>query len=84
MNAGASSHVGGPIIDKILDDTPAVMAAMSGDLAKRRLCYQEEIADAVAFHASASASHVDGHTLVVDGGSSLQLANTPFIEQSPE
>lgn len=59
-------------------------AAMLGDLASRRLADLEEVADAVAFLASASASYVNGHTLVVDGGSSLQLANTPFVEQSPK
>ena len=44
----------------------------------RRLVDPEEVVDAVVFLASSSASYVNGHTLVVDGGSSLQLANRPF------
>ena len=69
------------MINKFLEDTPTMKAAILGDLATRRLADPEEVADAVAFLASASASYVNGHTLVVDGGSSLQLANTPFVEE---
>ena len=66
------------MMNKFLDEVPALKTTMLGDLAMRRLVEPEEVADAVAFLASASASYINGHTLVVDGGASLQLANTPF------
>ena len=66
------------MMNKFLDQAAAVKDSMLGDLAMRRLVDPEEVADAVVFLISTSASYVNGHTLVVDGGSSLQLANTPF------
>ena len=78
VNAVAPSFVSGPLMNKFLDQAPAVKAAMLGDLAPRRLVDPEEVADAVVFLASSSASFVNGHTLVVDPSSSLQLSNTPF------
>ena len=68
------------MMNKFLDEAPAVKASMLGDLAMGRLVDPEEVADAVVFLASSSASYVNGHTLVVDGGSSLPLANTPFSD----
>lgn len=65
-------------MNQFLDAAPALKATMLGDLAMDRLVDPAEVADAVVFLASASASYVNGHTLVVDGGASLQLANTPF------
>ena len=66
------------MINKFLDEAPSMKAMMLGDLANGKLVDPEEVADAVVFLASVSASYINGHTLVVDGGSSLQLANTPF------
>ncbi|PYH84785.1 NAD(P)-binding protein [Aspergillus uvarum CBS 121591] len=73
-----NQHRGGPMMEQFLDQAPAVKAAMLGDLPMRRLAGPEEVADAVWFLASPAASYVNGHTLVVDGGSSLQLSNQPF------
>ncbi|RAH84814.1 oxidoreductase [Aspergillus japonicus CBS 114.51] len=78
INAVAPSYVTGPMMEQFLDQAPAVKAAMLGDLPMRRLADPEEVADAVVFLASPAASYVNGHTLVVDGGSSLQLSNQPF------
>ncbi|OQD63442.1 hypothetical protein PENPOL_c009G09881 [Penicillium polonicum] len=78
INAVAPSYVSGPMMDKFLDGAPAVKDAMLGDLPMRRLANPEEVADAVVFLASQAASYINGHTLVVDGGSSLQLSNQPF------
>lgn len=66
------------MMDKFLGEVPELKASMLGDLAMGRLVDPEEVADAVVFLASASASYVNGHTLIVDGGSSLHLANRPF------
>ena len=80
INAVAPSYVAGPMMNKFLDDAPAIKASMLGDLPIGRLADPEEVADAVVFLSSASASYINGHTLVVDGGASLQLANAPFTD----
>lgn len=61
------------MINKVLDDVPGLKASMLRDLAIPRPADPEEVADAVVFLASTSASYVNGHTLVVDGGSSLLM-----------
>ncbi|KAL1863749.1 putative secondary metabolism biosynthetic enzyme [Paecilomyces lecythidis] len=78
INAVAPSYVSGPMINKFFDEAPEAKKAMLGDLAMDRLAEPEEVADAVVFLASSAASYINGHTLVVDGGTSLQLANQPF------
>lgn len=78
MNAVAPSYVSGPMMNEFLDKMPDLRATMLGDLPLGRLVDPDEVADAVLFLASTSASYVNGHTLVVDGGASLQLSNTPF------
>ncbi|KAL8823889.1 MAG: hypothetical protein Q9191_005467 [Dirinaria sp. TL-2023a] len=80
INAVAPSYVSGPMMDKFMDDVPGLRDAMESSLALGRLADPGEVADAVAFLCSASASYINGHTLVLDGGSSLQLANTPFSD----
>ena len=67
-------------MDTFLEENPPLMKQMLGDLAMGRLVEPEEVAQAVLFLASPLASYINGHTLVVDGGSSLQLANTPFSD----
>ncbi|KAK8030028.1 hypothetical protein PG993_011319 [Apiospora rasikravindrae] len=78
VNAVAPSYVSGPMMDQFLEASPEVKKAILGDLSMGRLARPGEVADAVAFLASPASSYVNGHTLVVDGGASLQLANTPF------
>ncbi|KAK6836737.1 NAD(P)-binding protein [Apiospora arundinis] len=78
VNAVAPSYVSGPMMDQFLQSSPEVKKQMLGDLPMGRLAFPAEVADAVAFLASPASSYVNGHTLVVDGGGSLQLANTPF------
>ncbi|KAI0840951.1 short-chain dehydrogenase/reductase SDR [Hypoxylon sp. FL0890] len=82
INAVAPSYVSGPMMDQFLEAAPEVKKAMLGDLPMGRLVRPSEVADAVAFLASPVSSYVNGHTLVVDGGASVALANTPFGEKS--
>jgi len=78
INAVAPSYVSGPMMDLFLESSPEVKKGMLGDLPMGRLAKPTEVADAVAFLASPASSYVNGHTLVVDGGGSLALSNTPF------
>jgi NAD(P)-dependent dehydrogenase (short-subunit alcohol dehydrogenase family) len=78
INAVAPSYVSGGMMDTFLEQSPPLKKQLLGDLPMGRLVDPEEVADAVLFLASPCSSYINGHTLVVDGGASLQLANTPF------
>jgi len=80
VNAVAPSYVSGGMMDTFLEQSPSLKEHILGDLAMGRLVDPEEVADAVMFLCSPFASYINGHTLVVDGGSSLQLANSPFTD----
>ncbi|KAI5925515.1 hypothetical protein F4810DRAFT_658977 [Camillea tinctor] len=82
VNAVAPSYVSGPMMDQFLEASPEVKNALLGDLPMGRLVNPGEVADAVAFLASPASSYLNGHTLVVDGGASLPLSNTPFGQRS--
>jgi 3-oxoacyl-[acyl-carrier protein] reductase len=68
------------MMESILEQSPALKTQILGDLAMGRLAEPEEVANVVAFLGSSHSSYVNGHTLVLDGGSSLQLANAPFTD----
>lgn len=78
VNAVAPSYVSGSMIDEFLANSPEVKKTLFGDLPMKRLVGPGEVADAVVFLASSASSYVNGHTLVVDGGASLSLSNSPF------
>lgn len=78
VNAVAPTYVLGPMMDEFLAASPEFKKIMLGDLPMKRLVGPGEVADAVAFLASSASSYVNGHTLVVDGGASLPLSNSPF------
>lgn len=78
VNAVAPSYVSGPMMDQFLEASPEAKESLLGDLPMGRLVTPREVADVVAFLVSPASSYVNGHTLVVDGGASLALSNTPF------
>ncbi|KAI0533063.1 hypothetical protein GGR58DRAFT_136258 [Xylaria digitata] len=78
VNAVAPSYVSGPMMNEFLAASPEFKKVMLGDLPMKRLVGPGEVADAVVFLASSASSYVNGHTLVVDGGASLPLSNSPF------
>ena len=78
INAVARFYMSGQMMDKLLNEHPDLKPFMLGELAMGRFVDPEEVADAIVFLASNSASYINGHTLVVDGGTSLQLAKAPF------
>ena len=80
VNAVAPTFVASPKMDGFLNENAEFKAAVLGDMAMGRLIEPEEVADAVIFLLSRSASCTDGQTLVLDGGSTLQLANRPFTD----
>ncbi|KAI1302737.1 3-oxoacyl-reductase [Xylaria venustula] len=81
---GHSSQCCRPIVcfgsygGRVFAASPEVKNVMLGDLPMKRLVGPGEVADVVAFLASSVSSYVNGHTLVVDGGASLPLSNSPF------
>ncbi|KAF2877542.1 hypothetical protein BDV95DRAFT_559512 [Massariosphaeria phaeospora] len=78
INAVAPSYVSGGMMDTFLEQSPNLKQQILGDLAMGRLANPKEVSEAVLFLASSMSSYINGHTLVLDGGSSLQLANTLF------
>lgn len=84
VNAAAPSYVSRPKMDKFLAEAPEVEKAIPGDLPMDRLVTVFEAAAADVFLASSSASHINDHTLVVDGAASLQLSKQPFKDDQGE
>jgi 3-oxoacyl-[acyl-carrier protein] reductase len=54
--------------DQVLRDDPAMYARTVASIPRGQMGSPEEVADVVAFLASARASHVNGATVLVDGG----------------
>ncbi|MCJ1331416.1 hypothetical protein MMC10_008106 [Thelotrema lepadinum] len=73
VNAVAPAYIFGEDMNTYRNYVPASKDLKSLDLPMGRLGRPYEVANAVVFLASFSASYINGHTLVVDGGVSLQL-----------
>ncbi|CAN5227470.1 3-oxoacyl-[acyl-carrier-protein] reductase [soil metagenome] len=69
VNAVAPGYVRTSGFDRRMSTgDPGIVAELERDIPLGRLCRPEEIASAICFLASADASYVTGHCLVVDGG----------------
>lgn len=71
VNAVAPGRTKTPILDEVTSENPELEQQWLGQVPQARLFEPEEIADAVAFLASDSASAITGHTLLVDGGHTI-------------
>jgi NAD(P)-dependent dehydrogenase (short-subunit alcohol dehydrogenase family) len=69
VNAVAPTVTRSPLAEQAMKDSPALREAVrTKNLLRRDLAEPEEISAPVIFMASAAASMITGHTLVVDGG----------------
>lgn len=66
------------MIDKLLEEAPAIKDGMLGDLPLGRLADPEEVADTVTFLCSGLSSYINGHTLIIDGGASCALSKGAY------
>jgi NAD(P)-dependent dehydrogenase (short-subunit alcohol dehydrogenase family) len=72
VNAVAPGFTRTPLVEQGLRDGSLREDWMIGEVPMRRLASASEIANVVRFLASDEASYVTGHTLVVDGGWTIQ------------
>jgi NAD(P)-dependent dehydrogenase (short-subunit alcohol dehydrogenase family) len=68
VNAVAPGLVRTPTAARLIAVHPAGEAAMLAAVPQARWCEPEEVAEAVIFLCSESASHITGHVMPVDGG----------------
>ncbi len=91
VNAICPGHIVTESIQaRMWDDNPSGFAFFEEQYPLRRCGKPEEIASAIAFLCSEQASFITGHTLVVDGGLSIQLQENlgvrlaQYMQKNPE
>ncbi len=83
VNAVAPGHIVTEAIQKVMwDANPSGRDFFAAQYPVGRVGRPEDIASAVAFLCSDDASFITGHTLVVDGGLSVQLQENFGVEQA--
>ena len=75
VNCVAPGHVRTPLTS-VWEQFPDVFDPVARAIPLGRIGHADEVAEAVLFLASARASYITGHTLVIDGGISLPQAGT--------
>jgi meso-butanediol dehydrogenase/(S,S)-butanediol dehydrogenase/diacetyl reductase len=82
-NAIAPGHIATEVIEQVLwDKNPTGRAFFAAQYPVGRVGTPDDIASAVAFLCSEDASFITGHTLVVDGGLSVQLQENFGVDQA--
>ena len=72
VNAVCPAVVATPMFDRYTKGDAALAAELEGALPMKRLIDPQEVAAAVLWLSSESASYLNGHALVIDGGLSIQ------------
>lgn len=72
VNAVCPAIVDTPMVDRFTNGDAEVVAALTAQYPIKRLLDPQEVADAVLWLCSDKASYLNGHSLVMDGGFSIQ------------
>ncbi|KAL9599942.1 MAG: hypothetical protein Q9219_003504 [cf. Caloplaca sp. 3 TL-2023] len=80
VNAVAPTYVEGRMLDAYAKSVPGLKEKICNTHALGRLLTEEEVADTVVFLTSGAASYMNGQTLVLDGGTSLNLGTTHYSD----
>ena len=73
VNAIAPGHIVTEGIQKVWEQNPTGLQFLENQYPLRKTGVPDDIADGIAFLCSDQASFITGHTLVIDGGLSIQL-----------
>lgn len=72
VNAVCPAIVATPMVDRFTKGDAGVVAALTAQYPIKRLLDPQEVADAVLWLCSEKTSYLNGHSLVMDGGFSIQ------------
>ena len=72
VNAVCPAIVDTPMVERFTKGDAEVVAALTAQYPMKRLLDPQEVADAVLWLCSDKASYLNGHSLVMDGGFSIQ------------
>jgi NAD(P)-dependent dehydrogenase (short-subunit alcohol dehydrogenase family) len=82
VNAIAPGHIVTEGIQKVWEQNPTGLQFLENQYPLRKTGVPDDIADGIAFLCSDQASFITGHTLVIDGGLSIQLQEKFGIRQA--
>ena len=82
VNAIAPGHIVTEGIQKVWEQNPTGLQFLENQYPLQKTGVPDDIADGIAFLCSDQASFITGHTLVIDGGLSIQLQEKFGIRQA--
>ena len=82
VNAIAPGHIVTEGIQKVWEQNPTGLQFLENQYPLRKTGVPDDIAEGIAFLCSNQASFITGHTLVIDGGLSIQLQEKFGIRQA--